>query len=408
MERGSLRLEPLKLAKTRSISPSKSSQKDDGLERKVSSYSAQHFDDHAVYSPPGVAEGSAETAVANSHHKDARRQEEDYEKSPIQDLSRDGKKIESESAPTSPTDPQRKEDLKDIEKDAEKTSISRKAPTAPGGGEGRDPFLVSWAGPDDSENPKNWKFGRKWAATAIVSAFTFMSPVSSSMVAPAVSTLAKDLGIKTELESGMALSIFVLAYAIGPLFLAPLSEVYGRVIVIQLSNIFFLVWNLACGFAYNVPEIMVFRFLAGLGGSAPLAVGGGVLGDLWRPEERGKAIALYTLGPLLGPAVGPIAGGFIAQNSTWRWVFWSTTIATTLVQVLGFFYLQETFAPLLLQRRAAKLRKETGNDAYYTTFDTPDRTLRQILFKALTRPFRLLFTQPIIMAIASRQSLWKV
>lgn len=110
------------------------------------------------------------------------------------------------------------------------------------------------------------------------------------------------------------LSIFVLAYAIGPLFLGPLSEIYGRVIVLQLSNLFFLAFNIGCGFAQTKDQLIAFRFLSGLGGSAPLALGGGVLSDCWRAEERGKSISIYSLAPLLGPAVGPIAGGFIAMK----------------------------------------------------------------------------------------------
>ena len=51
-----------------------------------------------------------------------------------------------------------------------------------------------------------------------------------------------------------------------------------------------------------------------------LQIGGGVLGDCWKPEERGQAIALYSLAPLLGPVIGPVAGAWIAEKSTWRWV----------------------------------------------------------------------------------------
>jgi multidrug resistance protein len=149
-----------------------------------------------------------------------------------------------------------------------------------------------------------------------------------------------ELGIKNQIESAMVLSIFVLAYAVGPLFLGPMSEVYGRVPVLQLSNLFYLVWNLACGFAKTGPQILVFRFFAGLGGSAPLAIGGAVLGDCFPPEQRGRAISLYSLAPLLGPAVGPIAGGYISQNTTWRWIFWATSIFTVVVQISGVIFLR--------------------------------------------------------------------
>lgn len=91
--------------------------------------------------------------------------------------------------------------------------------------------------------------------------------------------MSKDIGITSVIESQVSLSIFVLAYAIGPLFLgpAPASEVFGRVRVLQSSMLFYLVWNVACGFARNKTDIIVFRFLSGVGGSAPLAIGAGVL-----------------------------------------------------------------------------------------------------------------------------------
>ena len=68
---------------------------------------------------------------------------------------------------------------------------------------------VSWQGPNDPENPKNWSVKRKWAATIVVSSFTFISPVSSSMVAPALSAIAAEFNITNEVESQLVLSIFV-------------------------------------------------------------------------------------------------------------------------------------------------------------------------------------------------------
>jgi len=124
------------------------------------------------------------------------------------------------------------------------------------------------------------------------------------MVAPSIATISKEFNITQEVEQQQLLSIFVLAYAIGPLFLGPLSEIYGRVIVLQCANLFYLVWNIGCGFAQNKQQMLAFRFLSGLGGSAPLAIGGGVLSDAWFPEQRGKAIGIYSLAPLMGPAIG--------------------------------------------------------------------------------------------------------
>lgn len=141
-----------------------------------------------------------------------------------------------------------------------------------------DPHLVTWDGPDDPEDPKNWSRKEKWIMTVLISTYNFISPVSSTMVAPALTALGADLHMHNDIEVEMALSIFVLAYAIGPLFFGPLSEVYGRSRIVQVSNVWFLAWNLGCGFAQNSAEFFVFRFLAGIGGSAPLAIGAGILG----------------------------------------------------------------------------------------------------------------------------------
>lgn len=220
------------------------------------------------------------------------------------------------------------------------------------------------------------------------------------MVAPGLEAIGRDLDITSDLERALVLSIFVAAYALGPLLWGPLSELYGRVVVIQSSNAVFLLFNLGCGLARTEGQMIAFRFMAGLGGSAPLAIGGGLLSDLFAAEERGKAISVYSLMPLLGPAVGPIAGGWIAERTSWRWVFYSTTIACGVIQAAGLFFLQETYAPVLLQRRKMCLVRETGNAALRTEYDHPERTLAQTLGIALTRPFRLLATQPIVQAMS--------
>lgn len=129
-------------------------------------------------------------------------------------------------------------------------------------------------------------------------------------------------------------------------------------------------------------------------------VGGGVLSDCFRPEERGKSIAIYSLAPLLGPALGPIAGGFIAENTTWRWVFYSTSITDALIQLLGLFFLRETYAPRLLRDRSKRLRKETNNASYQTDEERQGKTFLQILRASLIRPFKLLLTQPIVQVMA--------
>lgn len=220
------------------------------------------------------------------------------------------------------------------------------------------------------------------------------------MVAPALGAISAEFGITSDVESQLTLSIFILAYAIGPLFLGPCSEIYGRVPVLQLANLVYLVFNIACGVCTSKGQMLAFRFLSGLGGSAPLALGGGVLSDCWSAEQRGRAISLYSLAPLLGPAVGPLAGGFITENTTWRWAFYATSIADAVIQISGLLFLKETYPQKLLQNKAERLRKETGNMELKTEYDHPERSLGNTLRRSLLRPFRLLGTQVIVQVLA--------
>ena len=130
---------------------------------------------------------------------------------------------------------------------------------------------VTWDGPDDPANPKNWTYRRKWTVTVVVGIYTFISPISTTIVAPALATIGMTLQIQSAFVLSLCLSIFVLAYAFGPFLIGPLSEVYGRVLVLQLANLFYLVFNTACGFAHTSTQMAVFRFLAGLGGRQVLS-----------------------------------------------------------------------------------------------------------------------------------------
>lgn len=125
-----------------------------------------------------------------------------------------------------------------------------------------------------------------------------------------------------------------------------------------------------------------------------------MLGDCFRPEERGRAIAIFALAPLLGPSVGPIAGGFIAENTTWRWVFYATSIATVAIQFIGLFLLKETYGPRLLKKKAERMRRETGDMSYQTKEEKENKTLSASLSSSLVRPFRLLATQPIVQVLS--------
>ena len=136
--------------------------------------------------------------------------------------------------------------------------------------------LVTWDGPNDPENPKNWPTGRKWRALIAISGFVLMSPLSTTIVAPSLEVIAMDLKITSTAEVPMVLSIFMLGFACGPLIISPLSEVFGRVRTLQSFNVGYLVFNTACGRSQSKVQILVLRFLAGFFGSASVGVGNAI------------------------------------------------------------------------------------------------------------------------------------
>jgi multidrug resistance protein len=198
----------------------------------------------------------------------------------------------------------------------------------------------------------------------------------------------------------MVLSIFVLASAFGPLVVAPLSEVYGRRPVLQLTYLFYMVFNLVCAFSKTSTQLLVFRFLSGLAGSAS-SIGSGILADCWRPEERGKGLSFYYIFSLLGPAIGPIIGGFVMRYCNWRWIFYSTSLFDVVVQIVGLAVFPETYPPKILEMKARQLRNGTANAEWLAGRDEGNkRSPWTVLPMAMIRPTKLITTQVIIQLLA--------
>ncbi|KAJ8125894.1 hypothetical protein O1611_g7743 [Lasiodiplodia mahajangana] len=257
------------------------------------------------------------------------------------------------------------------------------------------PILVGWEEPEDQdpENPLNWPARRKWGNIAQLSAITFLTPLSSSAFAPGVPLVMAEFNNYSPILATFVVSIFVLGFATGPLLIAPLSEMYGRIRVYHVCNVLFVVFTIACAVASSFDQLLAFRFLSGFAGVATVTCGSGSIADMIPREQRGKAISVWSSGPLLGPIVGPVIGGFLVEAKGWRWAFWLVAIVGGAFTLAGFFILQESYSPVLLERKARKLRESTGNNAYRSKLDS-GKSNGQMLKEALIRPMKLLIFSP--------------
>ncbi len=168
---------------------------------------------------------------------------------------------------------QDKSDLSATNKDVEKN--------AEGITDESDSNVIWWDGLEDPQNPLNFTPWVKVVNIAIVSAICFITPLGSSMFAPGVPQLMKEFHSENILLASFVVSVYVLGFAIGPLFFAPLSEIYGRAPVYHLCNAGFLAFNIGCALATNLNMLIGFRFLAGVFGSAPLTNGMHIIIRLW-------------------------------------------------------------------------------------------------------------------------------
>ncbi|TQB68352.1 Citrinin biosynthesis cluster MFS transporter mrr1 [Monascus purpureus] len=262
-----------------------------------------------------------------------------------------------------------------------------------------DIYLVEWDGPNDPELPMNFPLWKKSLITCIFSTLTIWVTFSSSVFSAAAGITSKEFHVSVEVMT-LGTSLTVLGFTVGPLVWGPMSELYGRLKPLYIGYAIFIIFQVPVAVAQNLETLMLARFFLGFFGTSALAIIPGALADFWGPVERAIAISLFSAATFVGPIFGPIIGGFIVDSSLgWRWTAWITMIPASFFGIIAFLTLPETYHPVLLQRRASRLRKETRIWAYHSRLDENTPTFGEILTKYLFRPIQMLFLEPILVCM---------
>jgi len=159
-----------------------------------------------------------------------------------------------------------------------------------------------------------------WLIGVTVSMAAFLEVLDTSVANVALPYIAGDLGASYD-DSTWVLTSYLASNAIVLPVSGWLAEVFGRKRYFILSLIIFTISSLLCGFAPNLPLLLVFRALQGIGGGGLQPMAQAILNDTFPPEQRGAAFALYGISAVLAPTVGPMLGGWITDNYSWRWIF---------------------------------------------------------------------------------------
>ncbi|EPQ58477.1 MFS general substrate transporter [Gloeophyllum trabeum ATCC 11539] len=267
-----------------------------------------------------------------------------------------------------------------------------------GAGTRENPYIVDWDR-NDPENPYNWPKRRKWLITSQLAISTWTVSFGSSAYSGGLRFTESMFHVSEEVAV-LGISLYVLGFGLGPLVFAPLGEMYGRRRIFLITMSVYTLMHLGGALGHNIATLLSTRFLAGVFGSSPLTNAGGAISDIWNPRERGVATSLYATAPWLGPVIGPIVGGFVSQTPSlgWRFSFWIMMIVSGVTLIYGFLVTPETYAPVLLRRRARMLEKGSGGLIHYVSkYEIHhSASLFEKLQINLSRPFLFLFTEPIV------------
>ncbi|KAH7066907.1 major facilitator superfamily domain-containing protein [Paraphoma chrysanthemicola] len=249
---------------------------------------------------------------------------------------------------------------------------------------------------DDPENPNNWSFPKKSYAFLVATMAVMNSTVSSSIAAGATPPISDHFNVTSEYLLVLPTSIFLVGYVFGPMGWGPLSETYGRKIIMIYSFAILTIFSIASAVSPNFAALVVFRFFAGLGGSCAISVVGGICADIFHdPRTRGRSMAIFMAATTLGPILGPIVSGFVSVVS-WSWPFWVTAIFAGATWPL-FIFFPETYGPAILKHRAQRLRKETGDTTIVAQLELEKTDFNHIVTVVLSRPLRMIIFEPLVL-----------
>ena len=211
------------------------------------------------------------------------------------------------------------------------------------------------------EEPKDYPRRTKWFITFVVALAAIAAPLGSAiffrksckrvlqpfpitdvlLFTACLGQVTEDLHT-TSTITNLSVAMYMLSMSIFPLWWSSFSESLGRRTIYITSFTLFLLWNVLSAVSKNIAMLIIMRILGGGAAASVQAVGAGTIADIWEPRERGRAMGIFYLGPLMGPLLAPIIGGALAEKWGWRSTQWFLSIYGMVILVFLFFALPET------------------------------------------------------------------
>lgn len=160
----------------------------------------------------------------------------------------------------------------------------------------------------------------KWRVMGIIMCGTLMAALDSSIVNVSIPAIMADFGASVD-EVEWVVTGYMIAFATLMPLTAWLRDRIGYKILYMGSIVVFTAGSLLCGMAWNLPSLITARVIQALGGGAISPTGMAMITEVFDPHERGKAIGIWGMGIIMGPALGPTIGGYLTNHFGWRSIF---------------------------------------------------------------------------------------
>lgn len=264
----------------------------------------------------------------------------------------------------------------------------------------KEQYVVLFEGNDDPMHPHNYPLWKKLIYSGSGAYSAMCLTVGSVMFSQAGPPIMAEFNVG-ETVSILSTSLYVCGFATGPVIFGPLSELFGRKIVLVPSCLGYVLFSFAVATAKDMQTLMICRFFAGFIGGAPMVLCPAVMADVFLTKARGKAIATFTMALFGGPMIAPIWSGFTVKNKDlgWRWLSYFCAFMGIISLLANALLLDETHHPLILKRKAEDLRRRTGNWGIFAPHEEVSLNLREIVEKNISRPLYMLVTEPILFAV---------
>lgn len=197
----------------------------------------------------------------------------------------------------------------------------------------------------------------------------------------------------------LLVTIWELGEGIGPFFIAPLSERYGRLPVFHIGNFLALCCLTATALSVNISMVIAFRFLTGCCLSI-LTLGPAIVGDLFKMEQTGLSMTMVVGLQMIADFISPVAGSYIAEDLGWRWSVWLAAIVLGFFSLFLFAVLRETYSVVILKRKAQRLQRERADDKTYRSKHQA-RVDASTILGSIFKPILILIQSPILILTTS-------